>query len=149
MPRIAVPSRRFGLLHFERDAIVVFPECLPGLGPSRRYVFVDVRPGSPFRWLQSADDPEVAVFVTSPWSFLPGFRCELAEEAADDIRLDAGATGIAVWVTVRRALDFEGFSANLRAPIVIHRGRGHQLINEASRAQLRAPLFADVGNRAA
>ena len=34
------------------------------------------------------------------------------------------------------------FSANLRAPILVADGRGHQVINEASDAPVRAPLFA-------
>jgi flagellar assembly factor FliW len=34
------------------------------------------------------------------------------------------------------------FSANHRAPILVADGRGHQVINEASDAPVRAPLFA-------
>jgi flagellar assembly factor FliW len=42
------------------------------------------------------------------------------------------------------------FSANLRAPIPVADGRGHQVINEASDARVRAPLFAgDVVEAAA
>ena len=35
------------------------------------------------------------------------------------------------------------FSANLRAPILVWNGRGHQVINEAKDARVRAPLFRE------
>jgi len=48
-----------------------------------------------------------------------------------------------VWVTVRTGASPSDFSANLRAPILVADGRGHQVINEASDAPVRAVLFAD------
>ncbi len=47
-----------------------------------------------------------------------------------------------VYVTVRAGEDPQDFCANLRAPIVIASGRGHQVINQAQHAPVRAPLFA-------
>jgi flagellar assembly factor FliW len=53
-------------------------------------------------------------------------------------------------VTVRTGSAPSDFSANLRAPILVADGRGHQVINEASDAPVRAPLFAgDVVEAAA
>jgi flagellar assembly factor FliW len=48
-----------------------------------------------------------------------------------------------VWVTVRAAGELSDFSCNLRAPIVVWNGRGHQVINEAPDAPVRAPLFPE------
>jgi len=45
-------------------------------------------------------------------------------------------------LTVRAGASPADFSANLRAPILVAEGRGHQVINEASDAPVRAPLFA-------
>jgi flagellar assembly factor FliW len=49
-----------------------------------------------------------------------------------------------VWVTVRAGSDPADFSCNLRAPIVVWKGRGHQVINEAPDAPVRAPLFPEA-----
>ncbi|HYI18799.1 MAG TPA: hypothetical protein VD836_08805, partial [Solirubrobacteraceae bacterium] len=51
------------------------------------------------------------------------------------------AAQIDVWVTVRAAGELQDFSCNLRAPIVVWNGRGHQVINEAPDAPVRAALF--------
>jgi flagellar assembly factor FliW len=45
-------------------------------------------------------------------------------------------------VTVRAADTLEGFSANLRAPLLVSDGRGHQIINQAPDSPVRAPLFS-------
>ena len=44
-------------------------------------------------------------------------------------------------MTVRAAEAIEDFTANLRAPILISEGRGHQVINQAPDAPVRAPLL--------
>jgi flagellar assembly factor FliW len=43
----------------------------------------------------------------------------------------------------------EDFSANLRAPILVRNGLGHQIINQAPDAPVRAPLFSPTVEQAA
>jgi flagellar assembly factor FliW len=52
-------------------------------------------------------------------------------------------------VTVRDGAELPDFSANLRAPILISGGRGHQVINETSNAPVRAALFPEVAAESA
>jgi flagellar assembly factor FliW len=97
------------------------------------------------RW-KLAEDAGLALPVTNPWLFFADYAVELSD--ADTERV--GAADPDVWVTVRTGTSPQDFSANLRAPIVIADGRGHQVINEASDAPVRAPLFAgDVVEAAA
>jgi carbon storage regulator len=49
--------------------------------------------------------------------------------AGEDRRGDVAAS--AAWVTVRTGSEPGDFSANVRAPILVADGRGHQVINEA------------------
>jgi len=137
---VSVPSRRFGVLELPADELIEFPEGLVGLGGSR---FVVVRAGedSPFSWLQSADDPDLALPVTDPWAFFPDYQLELSDEATADAGLPEDGAGVTVLVTVRAAGELKDFAANLKAPIVVHEGRGHQVINSAAGADVRAPLF--------
>jgi flagellar assembly factor FliW len=145
---VSVPSRRFGVLELPADELIEFPEGLVGLGGSR---FVVVRAGedSPFSWLQSADDPDLALPVTDPWSFFADYRLQLSDEATAAAGLPDDGAGVTVLVTVRAAGELKDFSANLKAPILVHEGRGHQVINEADGASVRAPLFPDGDQRPA
>jgi flagellar assembly factor FliW len=145
---VTVPSRRFGDLQLTERELIEFPEGLVGLGGSR-YVVVSTDDDSPFRWLQSADDPDLALPVTNPWNFFGDFRLELSDEVTDSAGLPESGDDVAVWVTVRASGNLEEFSANLKAPIVVHEGRGHQVINESDDAPVRAPLFAREQQQAA
>src|SRR3954449_1395467 len=145
---VTVPSRRFGLLEFRADEVIEFPEGLVGLGGSR-YVVVRAHDDSPFSWLQSADDPDLALPVTDPWAFFGDYQLELSDDATAAAGLPDRGDDVTVWVTVRASDKLEDFSANLRAPIVVHQGRGHQVINETADAPVRARLFTPAQEKAA
>jgi flagellar assembly factor FliW len=53
-------SRRFGSLDLADDQVIEFPSGLIGLGGSR-YALVSTDDDSPFRWLQSLEDPGLAL----------------------------------------------------------------------------------------
>jgi flagellar assembly factor FliW len=129
---ITVHSRRFGSLEVAPEEIIHFPEGLVGL-PGHDYVVVVHDPDSPFCWLQSAEDPDLALPVTDPWRFFPTYVVDVpTAEPAENVR---------VWVTVRAGAKLEDFCANLRAPLLVLEGTGRQVINEAPEAPVRAPLF--------
>jgi flagellar assembly factor FliW len=144
MSTLTVESSRFGTMEIAAEAVVEFPAGLIGLGGGRFAVVSSDADGA-FHWLHSVDDPALALPVTNPWVFFPDYEVELSDEDTGRI----GAEDPDVWVTVRAASDIEDFSANLRAPILIANGRGHQVINETADAPLRAPLFPVAVERAA
>jgi flagellar assembly factor FliW len=133
-------STRFGTIDVPDDAIVTFPSGLVGLGGTRYALMARDDTGA-FLWLQSLDEPDLALPVVNPWDFFPDYALELTP--ADAERLGAhDAEETSLYVTVRAAGEPNGFSANLRAPIVIVGGVGWQLINQAADAPVRAPLAA-------
>ncbi|MGH2969332.1 MAG: flagellar assembly protein FliW [Solirubrobacteraceae bacterium] len=139
MSTLTVESSRFGTLEIAADAVIEFPAGLIGLGGSR-YTLVSADPDGAFHWLHSVDDPALALPVTNPWLFFSDYVVDLSDEDTGRV----GAVQPDVWVTVRTGSEPKDFSANLRAPILVADGRGHQVINEASDAQVRAPLFAEA-----
>jgi flagellar assembly factor FliW len=135
-------STRFGTLEIDAGAVIEFPTGLIGLGGAR-YALVATDAAAPFAWLHSVDDPDVALPVTNPWLHYADYSVELSD--ADSDRIGASdPSALDVWVTVRATPELSDFSCNLRAPIVVWSGRGHQVINEAPDAPVRAPLFPDA-----
>jgi flagellar assembly factor FliW len=136
---ITIESSRFGRVEIDPRTVIEFPEGLIGLGGSR-YALLARDADSPFLWLHSMEDPALALPVANPHQFFAGFSVELSDEDAE--RLDVGTdTKVDAYVTVRAAGELEQFTANLKAPILIWRGQGHQVINQAQGCALRAPLF--------
>ena len=137
MSTLTFESSRFGTVEIAADAVIEFPSGLIGLGGSR-YALVSADTDGAFHWLHSIEDASLALPVTNPWLFFDDYEVELSD--ADTARV--GSETPDVWVTVRTGAAPQDFSANLRAPILVADGRGHQVINEASDAPVRAPLFA-------
>ena len=136
---ITIDSTRFGTLEIPSHAVVEFPTGLIGLGGSR-YVLIARDENSPFVWLHSVDDPSLALAVTNPFQFFPTYEVELSDAEAERIGITDPADAD-VYVTVRAAETLEDFTVNLRAPILVSKGRGFQVINESEGAPVRAPLF--------
>ena len=136
---LTIESSRFGHLEIDSASVLEFPEGLIGLSGSR-YALIAADPDAPFLWLQSLDDPSLALPVTNPHRFFADFAVEVIDEDAERLGLDA-ASAMDVYVTIRAASTVEAFTANLKAPILVGAGRAWQVINQAPGCELRVPLF--------
>jgi flagellar assembly factor FliW len=139
-----IESSRFGLLEIAEEAVLEFPEGLIGL-PGTRYALIAQAEDSPFYWLHSVDDPDLALPVTNPWLFFSDFEARVSDEDAKALGLD-GPEEASIFCVVRAAESLEDFTANLLAPVVVHAARrvGRQVINEAAGYRVREPLFSEV-----
>lgn len=139
MSTVTIDSSRFGTLEIPSEDVIDFPTGLIGL-PGHRYALIAA--DGAFSWLHSIDDPSLALPVANPWAFFADYAVELSDEASEPIT--AEPSDVAVFVTVRAGAELSDFYANLRAPILIADGKGHQVINESDAAPVRAALFPAV-----
>jgi flagellar assembly factor FliW len=139
---VTLQSTRFGEVEIPDESVIDFPQGLIGLGGSR-YTLLARSDDAAFVWLHSLDDPALALPLTNPWRFFDSYEVEIADDEAERLGI-ASDDDTAVYVTVRAAESLEDFSANLRAPILVNNGLGHQVINQASDSPVRAPLFSTM-----
>jgi flagellar assembly factor FliW len=142
---LTIDTTRFGPLEVAGEAVIEFPIGLIGLGGSR-YALLAGDADAAIVWLQSLDDPSLALPVANPWRFFGDYAVELSDPEASRIGVTDPAKAD-VYVTVRATSRPEDCTANLRAPIIVSQGRGWQVINEAENAPMRAPLFTEVPAR--
>ena len=133
-----IETTRFGSLEVPDDAVIRFPHGLLGLNGASRYCLLQHGEQSPFLWLQAADAPGIAMVVTDPFEFFPGYEVELSDEEAEllEAREPADVT-IYSTVTVGGARD--NVCANLLGPLAINHksGLGMQLILDGNRYSTR------------
>lgn len=139
---ITIDSSRFGRVEIDPETVIEFPDGLIGLSGTR-YALLARDEESAFAWLQSLEEPGLALPVTNPHRFFAGYEVELIDEDAERLALD-DHTPVDVYVVVRAAEALEDFTANQKAPILVRGGQGWQIINQAEGCELRAPLFAGV-----
>ncbi len=137
---VSVESTRFGTVEVDDTAVLEFPRGLIGLGGTR-YAIVATGEDDAIAWLHSLDDPDLAVPVTDPWTFFGDSEVLLSDEEAARVGV-SDPSEARVLVVVRVGPTAEECFANLKAPILVVDGRGHQVLNEGD-AQLRAPLVGE------
>ncbi|HZR84518.1 MAG TPA: flagellar assembly protein FliW [Candidatus Binatia bacterium] len=128
---IRVESRRVGVLDVPRDKVFTIARGLIGLPAARRFVLVDHRPGSLFRWLLCVDDPELAFVVADPATVVAAYQPPLEQAAS---ALGCAVEDLVTMVLVTIPADPRDVSVNLLAPIAVDAARrvGVQLVVEGA-----------------
>lgn len=124
-----VETSRFGDLEVAQEDSIDFPKGLFGFEDVNRYVLLDHREGSPFKWLQAIGRPELAFVVMDPFLIRPGYRFDLSEEDSAALQHSRGVR-LLVLVIVGIPEDPEEMTANLKGPVLINcdKGLGRQVI---------------------
>lgn len=131
---------RFGTVEFDSDEVLQIDGGLVGLPELRRFVLFEAKPGSPFSWLQSLDDPAMAFLVTEPSRYLPTYESEVARRCSD---IDDAVILATANVPAGRPRDT---TLNLSGPIVLDAAtrRGRQMVLEDGAYTTRYRVFPQV-----
>jgi flagellar assembly factor FliW len=113
---VHVTSGRFGEFDVPVDRVLHFPQGLIGFPRVRRFVILDHRPGSPFKWMLCLEQPDVAFAVVEPGTFVPGYDAPLELAART---LGADPADVALFVIVTIPSDPTAMTVNLMAPVVV------------------------------
>jgi flagellar assembly factor FliW len=112
-------TSRFGEIMVDENDIIQLPEGLIGFPELVRYVLLDHDSDSPFKWLQSVDDGNMAFVVISPLTFRPDYTVEVSEDEIAGLKLEKAEDAV-VSVIVTIPSDPKKMSANLKAPLVFN-----------------------------
>lgn len=113
---IHVTSARFGEFDVPVDRVLHFPQGLIGFPRVRRFVILDHRPGSPFKWMLCLEQPDVAFAVVEPAKLVPAYEAPLELAART---LGADPADVALFVIVTIPPDPTAMTVNLMAPVVV------------------------------
>ena len=83
----------------------------------------------------------------------PGEKVMLGDDVVVEV-IEVSGNSVRIGIAAPRSVpvyreEIGDFTANLRAPILIANGRGHQVINAAGDLPFKAPLFASLATEAA
>lgn len=138
---MTVQTSRFGEVSFTETDVFEFPWGLPGFSDQRRFLALSLAEQPSFVWLQSLDDPALALPAADPWQIfeeyeprLPGYATEALElHSAEDFTI------LCVVVVTKGA---EQMTMNLMAPVVLNlkTRRGRQVMLENSPYTVKTPI---------
>ncbi len=133
-----INTSRFGEIEVNEADMLTLPEGLIGFPELVHFVLLDHEKNSPFKWLQSVNEPSMAFIIISPLSFRPDYMVEVTEDEVSNLKLSSvNEAVISVIVTI--PLDAKKMSANLKAPLVFNLSNklGQQVILKDSQYQTK------------
>ena len=115
-----------------------------GFGEFHEYVVVNTKEGSPYRWLQSLDEPKLAFLLSMPESFLASYSPEIRNEEAAQLGLTKETDYLVLVTTTIPPGQPQLATANLAAPVIINleTRRAKQVILDDEAYTIRYPIFA-------
>ena len=143
-----IHTTRFGEIDAPDDSLIRIPDGVLGFPDSRKFVLLEHDShGTPFKWLQAADEPNLAFIVMDPNLVVENYAVEFDEETAKLV----GAKGIdperfAMMSIVNIPHDNPiAMTVNIRAPIVVRLEdrTGWQVILPDESYPIRHRLFPD------
>lgn len=117
-----IKTRKFGETEIDENTIFTMPEGLPGFSGHHRFVILEDSKTAPFCWLQSLDNPDIALVVMNPFLFKPDYQFDLKGLVLSRNWGDVGSENVHVYVVINiSGSDAEQtITANLMGPIVIN-----------------------------
>jgi flagellar assembly factor FliW len=114
-----IETTRFGTIQVSESSIIHMPDGMIGFEDYKRYIILEEKPNSPFKWLQAVDNPSLAFVVINPTDFVSDYEIELNDEQTEALDLrDPCEAAVLTTVTISKK---EGLvTTNLVGPIVIN-----------------------------
>lgn len=122
-----VESTRFGRLDIPDDKIITFPLGVPGFDTLGRWCLLHQGELIAINWLQSVEDPAIALIIADPESLFANYDVSLDVNDLAPIGVDPGAhDNVAPPIVLRVVISVDRtagtLTANLAAPILINVG---------------------------
>ncbi len=139
-------TRHFGMLEIEEDKIIEFIGGVPGFSGTR-YVLMQNKDDetSPFTWLQSTTDGDIALLLLNPFILYPDYAPEIKDEYIEGLE-HKNQDDLVVYNVVVLPEDVSQMTVNLKAPILINanKKKGMQVIAENVDYDIRHYLYEDI-----
>ena len=145
---------RFGDIEFKKDDVIHFVDGMIGFQNLDQYVVVNTKEGSPYRWLQSVQEPKLAFLVSVPESFLNEYAPVISDFEANSLGLTSETPHLVLVTTTIPPGNPQLATANLAAPVIINleTRKAKQVILDDEAYTIRYPIFSgsqDVAKLAA
>lgn len=135
-------TKYHGILNYEEKDIITFKKGIPGFSNLKKFILVPADENSLFAILQSIEDIDIGLVVTSPFNVIKDYEFDLDDSKVCELNIEDKKDVLVVnTVTVNSKL--ENITINLKAPIVINTNDniGEQLILDNVDYPIKYPLF--------
>lgn len=138
-------TSRFGRLEYCDADIVEFSGGLLGFETRTRFVLIQHKEGSPFRWMQCLDDGNLAFLVVDPAVYVGNYAPVMPSSVADELNMSEDSPRLVYTIATIPAGRPKDMTLNLAGPLLIHAetGKAKQIVLDTETYSLRFRVFAE------
>ena len=141
-----IRTKPFGEHEIDERQVIEFPEGIFGFDFVRSFVLMDTDDtGSPFKWLQAMEEPELAFVVIDPMSFMDQYILSIPSADLEAVGASK-AEELLVFVIVTIPRNPSDMTANLQGPVIINprTRKGRQVISQSDRYGVRHRILDEI-----
>lgn len=140
-------TKNFGEIEIDESKIIKFNDGIPGFVDLKNYVLIyDEDEKSPFYWLQSIDDTEIAFVMINMFNFMKDYSPLIEEEELKVLGKYDSEDDIFIYNIVVIPNDIKKMSVNLKAPVIINTktNKGKQFIANNEDYSIKYYLYEEI-----
>lgn len=140
-----IKTKHFGEMDLDDDRIIYFDNGILGFEDYKRYTILYDNDGEEkpdISWLQSLDEPALAIPVMNPFIVKADYNPELEDELLKPLG-EVDENNIVLLVSITVTSEIEHTTSNLKAPFIINADtkKGAQIIVENKDYDIRYPIY--------
>jgi len=134
---------RFGTIDYSGGDVVDFPDGLIGFPDFQSFLVLSHKPDSPFRWLQSIDEPAIAFLMVDPQAYVESYTPQVSNAEAEALRIAHTTPTLVLTTASIPNGNVDEMTLNLAAPIVLNLEAriGRQVVLEGEAYNIRHRVF--------
>ena len=140
---IKLNTAKFGEIEIDKSSIFDFVSPIIGFKDLKQYAIIDYKPDSPFKWLQSIEDSELAFPITLCSFFGIDYQFDIPDEEAELLEIETADDVFVCNIANIPSSNPQGATVNMLAPIItnLKNKKAMQLILKNTNFEVRHKLF--------
>ncbi len=145
MAEITLSTARFGEVTIDDTRILRFERPILGFDASQGFVLLDHAEDSPFKWLQSVDEPELAFVVTNPRLFGIEYEFSIPDDVVSELGIQKADDVLVLTIVNIPPSNPTQMTANLLGPLIVNQEnkKAIQLVLSESEYSTKVRLLPD------
>ena len=140
---VELDTAKFGKIEVDKKSIFNFISPIIGFKGLKKYTIIDYKPDSPFKWLQSVEDMELAFPITLCSFFNIDYQFDIPDEEAEKLGIESADDVLVFNIANIPSTNPQGATINMLAPIVVNLSnrKAMQIILKNTNFEVRHKLF--------
>ncbi len=146
---IKINSEKFGELEIDKKVIFNFISPILGFDDLTQYALIDYKPDSPFKWLQSIEQEDLAFPITLCSYFQIDYSFDIPDKEAKELEIENPDDVLVFNIANIPSSDPNSATINMLAPIVVNlrNNKAMQIVLKNTNFEVRHKLFKDDSDK--